>query len=111
MTGFVLGNNVLIIAGALVGASRHHPDEDHVRRHEPLADERAVRRLRLGGGRQRAQRPDGPLGPRHHAEDAAILLSYARSVVFVPGYGLAVSQAQHQVRELADLICRPAGSR
>jgi H+-translocating NAD(P) transhydrogenase subunit beta len=37
-------------------------------------------------------------------EDAAILLGYARSVVFVPGYGLAVSQAQHQVRELADLL-------
>jgi H+-translocating NAD(P) transhydrogenase subunit beta len=39
-----------------------------------------------------------------NAEDAAILLGYARSVVFVPGYGLAVSQAQHQVRELADLL-------
>src|SRR5690606_9332625 len=38
------------------------------------------------------------------AEDAAILLGYACSVVFVPGYGLAVSQAQHQVRELADLL-------
>jgi H+-translocating NAD(P) transhydrogenase subunit beta len=38
------------------------------------------------------------------AEDASILLAYARSVVFVPGYGLAVSQAQHQVRELSDLL-------
>jgi H+-translocating NAD(P) transhydrogenase subunit beta len=38
------------------------------------------------------------------AEDASILLAYARSVVFVPGYGMAVSQAQHQVRELADLL-------
>src|SRR5690606_37952800 len=38
------------------------------------------------------------------ADDAAILLGYARSVVFVPGYGLAVSQAQHIVRELADLL-------
>ena len=38
------------------------------------------------------------------AEDAAVLLAYARSVIFVPGYGLAVAQAQHQVRELADLL-------
>jgi NAD(P) transhydrogenase subunit beta len=38
------------------------------------------------------------------AEDAATLLGYARQVIFVPGYGLAVAQAQHQVRELADLL-------
>jgi NAD(P) transhydrogenase subunit beta len=37
-------------------------------------------------------------------EDAAVLLGYARSVIIVPGYGLAVSQAQHQVRELAELL-------
>jgi NAD(P) transhydrogenase subunit beta len=38
------------------------------------------------------------------AEDVAVMLAYARSVIFVPGYGLAVAQAQHQVRELADLL-------
>ena len=38
------------------------------------------------------------------AEDAATVLGYARSVIFVPGYGLAVAQAQHNVRELADLL-------
>jgi NAD(P) transhydrogenase subunit beta len=38
------------------------------------------------------------------ADDVAALLAYADSVVFVPGYGLAVAQAQHQVRELADLL-------
>ncbi|GIT19408.1 MAG: hypothetical protein CM1200mP39_22140 [Dehalococcoidia bacterium] len=37
-------------------------------------------------------------------EDAALILGYAQSVIFVPGYGLAVAQAQHQVRELADLL-------
>ncbi|MGH7606174.1 MAG: NAD(P)(+) transhydrogenase (Re/Si-specific) subunit beta, partial [Gemmatimonadales bacterium] len=37
-------------------------------------------------------------------EDVALLLGYARSVIIVPGYGLAVSQGQHQVRELADLL-------
>src|SRR5256885_6199966 len=38
------------------------------------------------------------------AEDAAILLGYAQNVIVVPGYGLAVAQAQHNVRELADLL-------
>jgi NAD(P) transhydrogenase subunit beta len=38
------------------------------------------------------------------ADDVAVLLAYARSVVIVPGYGLAVAQAQHAVRELADLL-------
>jgi NAD(P) transhydrogenase subunit beta len=40
------------------------------------------------------------------AEDVAVMLAYARNVIVVPGYGLAVSQAQHQVRELADLLER-----
>jgi len=38
------------------------------------------------------------------AEDVAVMLAYARKVVFVPGYGLAVAQAQHDVRQLADLL-------
>jgi H+-translocating NAD(P) transhydrogenase subunit beta len=105
MTGFVLGNNVLIISGALVGASGIILTKimcDAMNRSltnvlfgafgatvtagagTALADGRAVRDI--------------------SAEDAAILLGYARSVVFVPGYGLAVSQAQHQVRELSDLL-------
>ena len=37
-------------------------------------------------------------------EDIAILLGYARKVIIVPGYGLAVAQAQHTIRELADLL-------
>ncbi len=40
------------------------------------------------------------------AEDAAMLLAYARTVVIVPGYGLAVAQAQHRIRELADLLSK-----
>src|ERR671927_1896516 len=43
------------------------------------------------------------------AEDAAIQLAYARSVIVVPGYGMAVAQAQHQVRELAEQIERNGG--
>jgi NAD(P) transhydrogenase subunit beta len=52
------------------------------------------------GGAAKDDRPVRELS----ADDAAVLLGYARSVIFVPGYGLAVSQAQHQVRELADLL-------
>jgi NAD(P) transhydrogenase subunit beta len=44
------------------------------------------------------------------AEDAAVMLAYARSVIVIPGYGLAVSQAQHQVRELADLLEKRGGT-
>jgi NAD(P) transhydrogenase subunit beta len=54
------------------------------------------------GGPLRAD--DGPTVPATTAEDAATLLSYARNVIIVPGYGLAVAQAQHNVRELADLL-------
>jgi NAD(P) transhydrogenase subunit beta len=43
------------------------------------------------------------------AEDAAVQLAYARSVIVVPGYGLAVAQAQHLVRELADLVEKKGG--
>ena len=42
-------------------------------------------------------------------EDAAMQLAYARSVIVVPGYGMAVAQAQHQVRELAELIEKRGG--
>jgi NAD(P) transhydrogenase subunit beta len=43
------------------------------------------------------------------AEDAAVQLAYANSVIVIPGYGLAVAQAQHQIRELADLIEKNGG--
>jgi NAD(P) transhydrogenase subunit beta len=105
MTGFVLNNNVLIIAGALVGASGLILTKimcDAMNR--PLTN------VLFGAfGSAVALAPgaagtDGRVVRDIGAEDASILLSYARSVVFVPGYGLAVSQAQHQVRELADLL-------
>ena len=101
--GFVLGNTLLLVAGTLVGASgtiltrvmaaamgrsrRRHP----VRRAQG----------RLDGGLDRGVRPAGALGG---PEDVAILLGYARKVVVVPGYGLAVAQAQHTIRELAELL-------
>jgi H+-translocating NAD(P) transhydrogenase subunit beta len=107
MTGFVLNNNVLIISGALVGASGLI-----LTRIMCQAMNRSLSNVLFGafgaqaaaGPAGAAATPDGRTVRDINAEDAAILLAYARSVIFVPGYGLAVSQAQHQVRELADLL-------
>lgn len=104
MTGFVLHNNVLIIAGALVGASGIILTQ--IMCH---AMNRSLANVLFSAfGSQvtaaGAAAMNGKVVKDIAAEDAAILLSYARSVIFVPGYGLAVSQAQHQVRELADLL-------
>jgi NAD(P) transhydrogenase subunit beta len=100
----VLSNNVLIISGALVGASG-------IILTKIMCDamNRSLANVLFGGvGGQvvavTGASADGKVVRDITAEDAAILLSYARSVIFVPGYGLAVSQAQHQVRELADLL-------
>jgi H+-translocating NAD(P) transhydrogenase subunit beta len=105
MTGFVLGNNVLIISGALVGASG-------LILTKIMCDamNRSLTNVLFGAFGATTTATGATAGADGRsvrdvtAEDAAILLGYARSVVFVPGYGLAVSQAQHQVRELADLL-------
>ena len=54
------------------------------------------------GGAKAPARPVREIGP----EDAAVLLSNIRSLIIVPGYGMAVAQAQHAVRELADLLAK-----
>jgi NAD(P) transhydrogenase subunit beta len=104
MAGFVLDNTVLIIAGALVGASGAILTK-------LMADamNRSVLNIMIGGfgggdgtvgaitGVGGSVRPIG-------ADDVAIQLAYASSVIIVPGYGLAVAQAQHGVRELAELL-------
>jgi H+-translocating NAD(P) transhydrogenase subunit beta len=104
MAGFVLGNTVLIIAGALVGASGAILTK-------LMADamNRSVMNIMLGGfggGEGTVASAGGPGGSVREigADDAAIQLAYAKSVIVVPGYGLAVAQAQHQVRELAELL-------
>lgn len=105
MTGFVLGNNVLIISGALVGASG-------IILTKIMCDamNRSLTNVLFGAFGANVTAVAGAAGADGRsvrdisAEDASILLAYARSVVFVPGYGMAVSQAQHQVRELADLL-------
>lgn len=106
-TGFVISNHGLIISGALVGASGIILTQIMCR-----AMNRSFTNVLFGGfGAQVALTAgDGRHGlaakgvRETSAEDAAVLLSYARSVIIAPGYGMAVSQAQHQVRDLADLL-------
>ncbi|MFQ5989431.1 MAG: NAD(P)(+) transhydrogenase (Re/Si-specific) subunit beta [Candidatus Methylomirabilales bacterium] len=104
-TGFVISNHGLIISGALVGASGIILTQIMCR-----AMNRSFTNVLFGGfGAQVAVGNDArglaARGVRETtAEDAAVVLGYSRSVIIAPGYGLAVSQAQHQVRELADLL-------
>jgi NAD(P) transhydrogenase subunit beta len=104
MAGFVLGNPVLIISGALVGASGAILTK-------LMADamNRSVLNIMVGGfggGDEAAGAVTGAGGTVREigADDVAIQLAYAQSVIIVPGYGLAVAQAQHAVRELAELL-------
>ncbi len=104
--GFVLSNNALIISGALVGASGLILTNIMCR-----AMNRSLANVLFGAfgagavagpaaGAEEGEQVANPID----AEDCAMMLAYARSVVFVPGYGLAVAQAQHRLRELADLL-------
>ena len=104
MAGFVLGNPVLIIAGALVGASGAILTK-------LMADamNRSIINIMVGGfggGDDAAGAVAGSGGTVREigADDVAIQLAYASHVIIVPGYGLAVAQAQHAVRELAELL-------
>ena len=104
-TGFVLSNNVLIIAGTLVGASG-----SLLTQMMGKAMNRSLANMVFGafGTAGSVALAEGPGGDRSvrsaSADDIAIMLAYARRVVIVPGYGLAVAQAQHNVRELGDLL-------
>jgi NAD(P) transhydrogenase subunit beta len=104
MAGFVLENPVLIIAGALVGASGAILTK-------LMADamNRSVINIMVGGfgGGDSVAGAVGAEGASVRelgVDDAAIQLAYAQHVIVVPGYGLAVAQAQHAVRELAELL-------
>lgn len=108
-TGFAIGNNVLIIAGALDGASGFILSMVMSR-----AMNRSFGNVLFGAFGSAAAKGSGKTSEglsvnSISAEDAALQLAYARSVIVVPGYGMAVAQGQHQVRELADLIERQGG--
>jgi H+-translocating NAD(P) transhydrogenase subunit beta len=104
-TGFVLHNNVLIVSGALVGASGTLLTMLMGR-----AMNRSLANVLFGAfgsvsdAGAAAAGADGGVVRSASPDDVAIMLAYARRVVVVPGYGLAVAQAQHDVRALADLL-------
>ena len=102
-TGFALGNNMLIVAGSLDGASGFILS---------IIMSRSMNRSfgnvlfgAFGGKVQTAARGVAERTVRATTvEDAAILLGYAKFVIVIPGYGMAAAQSQHKVRELADLL-------
>ena len=103
-SGYLLGNVLLLVAGTLVGAAG-----SLLTRLMARAMGRRVLAILFGalasptstlGTTVESTRPVKSAG----AEDVAVLLAYARRVVIVPGYGLAVAQAQHALRELADVL-------
>ncbi|MGZ4594421.1 MAG: NAD(P)(+) transhydrogenase (Re/Si-specific) subunit beta [Actinomycetes bacterium] len=102
-SGYVLSNTLLLVAGTLVGASG-----TILTRMMAAAMGRSVTSILFGafqggstaGSQQVSDRPVRSA----NAEDVAILLGYARKVVIVPGYGLAVAQAQHTIHELVGLL-------
>ena len=101
--GFVLNNPVLIISGSLVGASGLILTRIMIK-----AMNRSLTNVILGGlgsddGSQQATN-ENRLVKSLNTEDAAMILGYAENVIFVPGYGLAVAQAQHQINELANIL-------
>ncbi len=102
-SGYVLGNALLLIGGTLVGASG-----SILTRLMAQAMGRSVTSILFGafkggstaGAGEASDRPVRSAGP----DDIAIMLAYARRVIIVPGYGLAVAQAQHTVHELVELL-------
>ncbi|HEX6057549.1 MAG TPA: NAD(P)(+) transhydrogenase (Re/Si-specific) subunit beta [Gemmatimonadaceae bacterium] len=109
MTGFVIDNSVLIISGALVGSSGIILSQIMCKAMNRSLTNVLFGAFGGGGGAASGRSAEGLTVKSVSVEDAAIQLAYARSVIVVPGYGLAVAQAQHQVRELADLIERRGG--
>lgn len=104
-TGFVIDNNMLIIAGALVGASGIILTNIMCK-----AMNRSIMNVLLGGWANTAESGSGDTDKKDlvvksvDTEEAAMLFSGASKVVIVPGYGMAVSQAQHAVKDLMNVL-------
>ncbi len=109
MTGFAIKSEILVIAGALVGSSGIILSQIMCK-----AMNRSLANVLFGAfgatvtasGKSAA----GLTVKETNIEEAALQLAYAQTVIVVPGYGLAVAQAQHQVRELMELIEKRGGS-
>ena len=101
-TGFAISNNVLIIAGTLDGFSGFILSILMCR-----AMNRSISNVLFGAfGAEVGAADSGAMGVIREvsADDIAVQLAYANQVVFVPGYGMATAQAQHAVRELANML-------
>jgi NAD(P) transhydrogenase subunit beta len=103
-SGYVLSNTLLLVAGTLVGASG-----TILTRLMAAAMGRSLLSILFGAFRPSTAVAAGSSGEDRPVRsgsptDVAILLGYARKVIIVPGYGLAVAQAQHTIRELAELL-------
>ncbi|MFT4048329.1 MAG: NAD(P)(+) transhydrogenase (Re/Si-specific) subunit beta [Solirubrobacterales bacterium] len=104
--GFALGNNALIVAGIIVGASG-----SILTNLMAVAMNRTIAGVLFGsfgggggGGGGGGMSTEGLTVKSTDAASAAILMAYAQNVIVVPGYGLAVAQAQHVVKEMADAL-------
>lgn len=107
--GFVVMNNMLIIAGALVGASGIILTVIMCKAMNRSLTNVLFAGFGTGEGGGAAASTSATADMTVHSidpEESAMMLGYARSVVIVPGYGMAVAQAQHTVRELADQLER-----
>ncbi len=104
IAGFVINNAGLIIAGAFVGASGGILTELMA-----IAMNRSILNILVGGFGTGDTKVAGAVAAggdirRLSGEDAAIQMAYASKVMIVPGYGLAAAQAQHEARQLADVL-------
>jgi NAD(P) transhydrogenase subunit beta len=103
-TGFALDNNILIVVGALDGASGFILSMAMSK-----AMNRSFSNVLFGAFGKAAEEEVATGGAKGEmapisADDAALRLAFSRRIIIVPGYGLAVAQAQHQARELVDLL-------
>ena len=103
--GFSLNNTILIICGSLVGASGLILTKIMTK-----AMNRSMMNVITGGFGQKISESQNSISQNSkpfksiNTEDTAILLEYSENVIIVPGYGLAVAQAQHSIKELSEIL-------
>src|SRR5690625_7917749 len=104
MAGFVINSNLLIISGALVGAAGLILTDIMCKAMNRTLGNVLFGAFGGGGdGGEAGEMIDKPV-QESTADDVAIQCSYAQKVIIVPGYGLAVAQAQHALKEVANLL-------